>query len=453
MTKVMLSRASFCSRHLFSHAWYFCLVASLALAGDARGDDSPAEAKLAGATMGTTWHATVDYNADEFTESRVHQLIQDRLDEINSLMSTYDPESELSRFNTSKSTDWFEVSDETAKVVDAALDIAARSDGAFDPTVGPLVNLWGFGPDGRRQEPPTDKQIAEVSQRVGYQQVEARLDPPAIRKSNPDVYLDLSAIAKGYAADAVSEMLAEQSGLASTYAMVEIGGEIRTRGTPGDRPWKLGVQRPDSQEGITNHTVDVDNGDALATSGDYRNFFANEGHRFSHTIDPKTGRPVTHNLATVTVRCPTCMEADALATALSVMGPEQGYAWATEHDVAAIIGERGDAAFVEHVTPAWNTLAAAIQEESADETPVGPQVEEAAEGTMMTYLIITFVAFGLAVIGMAIGVILSNRCIKGTCGGIANLKGSDGKTACELCSNPSPTCTGNPPNREPVESS
>ncbi|MCO6047939.1 FAD:protein FMN transferase [Aeoliella sp. ICT_H6.2] len=430
-----------------------CLLLSAAVAPCCHADGSPTEAKLAGATMGTTWHATLDYNADDFTEAQVQQLIQNRLNEINSLMSTYDPGSELSRFNTSKSTEWFEVSAETANVVAAALGVAKSSEGAFDPTVGPLVNLWGFGPDGRRKEPPTDEQIQEAFQRVGYQQVEVQLDPPAIRKSNPEVYLDLSAIAKGYAADAVSEMLKGHAELANTYSMVEIGGEIRTRGAHGDEPWKLGIQRPDSDEGTMTHVVEIDNNAALATSGDYRNFFADHGQRYSHTIDPKTGRPVTHDLATVTVRCPTCMEADALATALSVMGPEQGYAWAEANNVAAILGERANGQPRELITPAWQaTEELRGQQPNAEATASDPGQQSESSG-LLTYVVISLVAFLLAIGGMAIGVILSNRCIKGTCGGIANLQGSDGKTACELCSNPSPTCSGNPQNQEPVESS
>lgn len=393
-------------------------------------------AKLDGRTMGTTWHAVLEFNGDDYSAGDFEEQIEVRLAEINRLMSTYDPESELSRFNASQSTDWFEVSPETAVVIATALEVAEKSNGQFDPTVGPLVNLWGFGPDGRRKEPPSDEQIAAARAKVGYKQVQARLDPPAIRKSNGAVYLDLSAIAKGYASDAVVEALknAENGKPFVEAAMVEIGGEIRTHGTKSNgQPWRLGIERPDSEFQMVHQIVAINNGDALATSGDYRNFFADHGHRYSHTIDPSTGRPVTHMLASVTVRTPTCMEADALATALTVMGPEKGLAWATEHKIAAVLVERTDDGFRELVTPAWTK----IESKSTTLTSSSEKVN-----TMLVYAVISLLVFGVALAGMAIGVILSNRRLKGTCGGIAGLTDTSGKTACELCTNPSPTCGG-----------
>lgn len=414
------------------------LVASFLHAPACHADYTWGEAKLEGQTMGTVWHATLDYNTYDWTEEHIQSVIEKRLAEINRLMSTYDPESELSRFNASDSTAWFEVSGETARVVAAALDMARRSNGLFDPTVGPLVNLWGFGPEGRRKDPPTDEQVAKARASVGYKQLEVRLEPPALRKSNPKVYLDLSAIAKGYASDAVSETLASpEQRLCSGYSMVEIGGEIRTRGTkPNGESWRLGIERPDSEFQMIRKIVEIDNGDALATSGDYRNFFADQGHRYSHTIDPSTGRPVTHNLASVTVRTPTCMEADALATAITVMGPKQGLEWATKNKVAAVLVERTKEGFREFVTPAWMAF------EAPSGTPTSATTSDAKDNTMFVYAVISLLVFGIALTGMAIGVILSNRRLKGTCGGIAGLTDNTGKTACELCSNPSPTCSG-----------
>lgn len=451
MTNVMPSLAANLRLQTLLRIGSLCAVAVLTFAGRSHADYAVGEAKLSGRTMGTTWHATVDYNAHDVSEGMVQDFIDERLVEINKRMSTYDPESELSRFNSSETTDWFTVSEETAKVVASALDTAKRTDGQFDPTIGPLVNLWGFGPDGRRKEPPSEEDIAAAKARMGYAKVEVRLDPPALRKSQADVYLDLSAIAKGYAADAVAEMLYDAA--QSNYVMVEIGGEIRTLGvkTSGD-PWRIGIERPNSNARMISHVVEIKNGDAIATSGDYRNYFKTKGQRYSHTIDPATSRPVTHNLATVSVRCPTCMEADALATALSVMGPEKGYTWATDHDIAAIFVERTEQGFREQVTPAWKKLDTSFEAQAAPKSPT-TTAQEPEKGNMLTYLVITIVVFVLAITGMAIGVIVSNRRIKGTCGGIANLQGSDGKTACELCSNPSPTCTGNPEQREPVEAS
>ncbi len=412
-------------------ALFLLLIASNA----ASAEYSVGEAKVAGRTMGTTYHATFDFNAYDWTEQQIKSAIDERLAEINARMSTYDPKSELSRFNASDSTDWMDVSPETATVVEAALDIARRTSGDFDPTVGPLVNLWGFGPDKGRKQPPTDREIADAMVRVDYRAVEVRHDPAAIRKSNPAIYLDLSAIAKGYAADAIVQLLRD-----GTYdtksAMVEIGGEVRTMGVKAiGNPWRLGIERPDTDARLINKVVEVDNGDALATSGDYRNFFEHEGRRYSHTIDPKTGRPVEHNLATVTVRAPTCIEADALATALSVLGPEAGLEWANDQQVAAVLIERTSDGFRERLTNAWNAI---------HDRPVAQPITPASQDTMGTYFIISAIVFAVALGGMAIGVILGNRRLKGTCGGLAGLQNPSGKTACEVCSNPSPTCTGTP---------
>ena len=303
--------------------------------------------EFSGPTMGTR------YSVKLFTKQRDASLefyqtkVNDRLAEINRRMSTYDPESELSRFNQSESTDWFAVSEETAKVVGFALEVAQQTGGAFDPTVGPVVNLWGFGPDGRRAEPPSDEEVSAALARVGYTKVSARLDPPALRKQHADVYVDLSAVAKGYASDAVSECLAGEA------SMVEIGGEIMCRGTKPDASrWQIGVEKPNEQ-GRAIQTVVALTDQALATSGDYRNFFESGGQRFSHTLNPQSGRPVEHRLATVSVQADACMAADAYATAILVMGPQEGYNWAEERGLAALLIERTADGFAERATTAW----------------------------------------------------------------------------------------------------
>lgn len=320
----------------------------------ALGCDSPAPSieSFSGPTMGTRYNISYasDGQSDADALAERQKVVDARLAEINKRMSTYDPESELSRFNNSDSTDWFEVSEETAKVVTFALEVAKETDGAFDPTVGPVVNLWGFGPDGRRKEPPSDKEIEASLKRVGYQNVDARLEPPGLKKSRRDIYIDLSAVAKGYASDAVSELL-EKSGAAAS--MVEIGGEIACRGLkPGGEPWRIGVEKPDERGRALQTVVELTD-QAVATSGDYRNYFRTDGMRYSHTIAPQTGRPVEHSLATVSVRANTCMEADAWATAILVMGPQQGYNWAQEHGVAAMLIERTKDGFAEKTTDAW----------------------------------------------------------------------------------------------------
>ncbi len=305
---------------------------------------------FSGPTMGTRYTVRiVDVSrakAEPLDLDDIQEKVDERLDDITRMMSTYDPDSELSRFNLSRSTDWFEVSKETAKVVAFALEFAKKTEGAFDPTIGPLVNLWGFGPKKSRKV-PTDDAVAAALLKVGYQQLEVRNEPPALRKTNPKLYVDLSAIAKGFAADDISELLL-RAGLDQT--MVEIGGEVRTRGTrPDSTAWRIGVEKPDFRGSGLQTILELQEG-ALASSGDYRNFFMRDGIRYSHTLDPKTGRPVLHQLATVSVRARTCLEADALATALLVMGEDRGYDWCVEHTVAALFLIRDGEKIVEKAT-------------------------------------------------------------------------------------------------------
>lgn len=307
-----------------------------------------------GPTMGTQYNVSVVARLGEKQEPSLGLQFDKRLAEFNQLMSTYEPDSELSRFNESDSTEWFEVSGDTAEVVAYALELASETKGAYDPTVGPLVNLWGFGPGRKRNRSfPTDEQIEEASKFVGYQQVEVRLEPPALRKQNIEVYLDLSSIAKGDGVDAIARLL---DSLEYEAYMVEIGGEVRTRGNkPSDEPWKIGIESPDPRRRSLQKILKL-SGESVATSGDYRNFFEQEGVRYSHTIDPRTGRPVLHNLATVSVLADNCREADALATALLVLGPKAGYDWAVEKKVAAYFISRSEAGPEVQRTAAWEEL-------------------------------------------------------------------------------------------------
>jgi len=222
-------------------------------------------------------------------------------------------------------------------------------------TVGPLVNLWGFGPDGRRTAPPPEADIASARARIGYRSLE--LDPAqrAVRKLLPDLYIDLSAIAQGYAADEVSLYL-EQIGVRNY--MAEIAGEIRAAGVNADgRAWRIGIERPGNGEPVVERVVELRDA-GLATSGDYRNYFEQDGIRYSHHIDPATGRPVTHNLASVTVVHPSATFADAMATALLVLGPERGLALAGREKLAVFLIIRAGSGFEEKDTEAFRRLLA-----------------------------------------------------------------------------------------------
>ena len=287
-------------------------------------------ASFSGPTMGTRYTITV---AERDDLAALQEKVDARLAEINRLMSTYDPESELSRFNRYQRSDWFSVSMDTARVVQFALEVSKESGGAFDSTVGPAVNLWGFGPEGRREEPPSDAEVAAVLPRIGFHNVEARIDPPALRKKRTDIYLDLSAVAKGFAVDEISELLA-RAGCADS--LVVIGGEIHANGQkPDGSHWRIGIEEPDGVGQAVLRKVNIEN-TAVGTSGDWLNAFTHAGTRYSHVIDPKTGRPVRHDLAGVTVFADKSIQTDAWATALMVMGDERGLAWCEERGVAAM---------------------------------------------------------------------------------------------------------------------
>jgi thiamine biosynthesis lipoprotein len=295
---------------------------------------------FSGDTMGTRYRVTVVGKISPELQSKVDA----RLAEINSLFSTYDPDSELSRINESRSKEWFEISDETARVVEFALLFAEATNGAFDPTVGPAVNLWGFGPKGHRKKPPTAKEVEAVRSKIGFQQVAVRSQPPAVKKTNPEIYLDLSAVAKGYAVDETCDLLAGEG--FDSYLVV-IGGEIRACGMkPDATEWRIGIEEPDQAGKPVQRSVPLIDM-AVSTSGDWRNSFQHDGVRYSHVIDPRTGKPVAHKLASVTVFANSSMEADATSTALMVMGPHKGIEWCDTNKVAALFFIRNDSVLTE----------------------------------------------------------------------------------------------------------
>jgi thiamine biosynthesis lipoprotein len=262
-------------------------------------------------------------------------------------MSTYIEDSELSGINQSNSSDWLPVSGELYAVLDAALAMSQVTDGAFDVSIGGLVNLWGFGPEPGSDRIPDNSELERRLANSGFQKIELRLTPRAVKKAAPGIYLDLSAIAKGYAVDRVAEYL-EQAQI--EHYLVDIGGEIRARGrNQSGQAWRIGIEKPlvDSRE--AGWVVGLEN-ISMATSGDYRNFFMHEGRRYSHTIDPATGWPVSHPLVSVSVVSPSTMMADALATALLVMGPEKGFNFAETRAIPALFISRAENGFSEHFT-------------------------------------------------------------------------------------------------------
>ena len=320
--------------------------------------DAPSLHVFEGATMGTTYAVRVV--AEDPGAARLAGLgaaVEEVLARIDGRMSTWRPDSELSRFNRSRSTEPFPVSADTLAVFRHALEISALTGGAFDVTVAPLVDAWGFGPAGRPAAFPDSGEIERLRARVGYRQLTLDAAASTIRKSHPAVRADLSALAKGYAVDQVAELL---HGEQFASYLIEVGGEVRTRGDSarGDA-WRVGIERPAPGPPALQRQLAL-RGLALATSGDYRNYFEVDGRRLSHTIDPRTGRPVAHALASASVLDALCVRADALATALEVLGPDDGFALAAEHGWAALlIGRRPDGALYERETAAFRALAAA----------------------------------------------------------------------------------------------
>ncbi|MDZ8117587.1 FAD:protein FMN transferase [Pontiella agarivorans] len=283
-----------------------------------------------GETMGTGYSVKITGKVKQKALEQIYEQIQARLTEINRQMSTWDPDSEISRFNHSRSLDGFQCSEEFAQVVRRALELSEKSGGAFDPTLQPLLNLWGFGSEGHDRNVPDEEAIRIVKETTGADKLSIDASSRLL-KTEPEISLALGAIAKGYGVDEVGKILA-QAGLENWF--IEIGGEVLASGVnPDGVPWRIGIQYPTTNpmssklQGI----VSVKGG-AIATSGNYRNYMEEDGVIYSHILDPRTGRAVKSHTASVTVSAPNCMDADALATALFVMGPEEGISWVESLD-------------------------------------------------------------------------------------------------------------------------
>ncbi len=311
----------------------------------------PIEKSLSGSTMGTTYHIKL-IAGNVLNYEKLHQQIDSVLQRVNLQMSTYIDSSEISRFNSFNDTAWFKISKDFYTVLKEGLRISKLTGGAYDITVGPLVNLWGFGPEMHEYQVPDDKQIEERKKIIGYKNLRIKENPFAVKKMIPEIYVDLSSIAKGFGVDKVSEFLDENK--IKNY-MVEIGGEVRTKGRKGNNDfWRIGIQYPDGSNRIAK-IVKLYNL-SMATSGDYYNFFELNGKKYSHTIDPRTGKPVTHNLVSVSVIEPNCMVADGLATALLVLGPVEGFTFALKEKLPVIMFVKEKGKFVEKFTPDFKSL-------------------------------------------------------------------------------------------------
>nr|WP_246261477.1 FAD:protein FMN transferase [Alteromonas ponticola] len=305
---------------------------------------------LQGETMGTTYNVKYVVDGKE-GPAGLQESIDLRLAEINQLMSTYDPTSELSRFNQNRFTDPITLSTETALVIQEAIRLGELSDGVLDITVGPLVNLWGFGPNKRPERIPDDNAIRDVREYVGLDKIQ--LNGTALKKLHPMVYVDLSTIAKGYGVDEVVSILEEHK--LSNY-LVEIGGEMRVSGHRGDGDeWRIAIEKPVSTQRSVQRVVSIGK-HAIATSGDYRNFYEQDGVRYSHLIDPRTGKPIQHDLVSATVVDKSSMTADGLATAFNVIGWDDAKALAQEHNLAVYLIRKNGTEFEEYASDEFNRI-------------------------------------------------------------------------------------------------
>lgn len=324
--------------------------------------DPPAAPTIhwSGETMGTYYDVKIAHASLSQTESRdLLGRIQAFLRQMNNEMSTYIEDSEISRFNQSESTAAFPVSLDFAHVTRAALEWARRSEDAFDPTLDPVINLWGFGHRTEREEWPSDEDIGRALALTGYEYVSVADDGSHIIKDNPRIQLNLDGIAKGYAIDGISRLLMEEG---QTNIYVDIGGDVYAHGVNRSHvPWRIGIEMPDPDASPGDRLYGIahlTNG-ALAGSGDYRQFkTASDGLTYSHIIDPRTGAPIRHALASVNVWAPNTMSADAAATTLMVMGLEEGLRWVeTVPDVESIFFvRRDDADFDVHFSAGFQAV-------------------------------------------------------------------------------------------------
>ena len=427
---------------LFALAFLFVMSVSqrgaAASPNESTESDEPSRTVITGTTMGPIPFSVVITN-DENTpdENQLAKLVDEQLEHVNQLMSTYKEDSDVSRFNRAQANEWVDVHPDTVAVVARSLEISELTDSAFDITVGPAVLLWNFGPaKDKKFAVPSDQELKKVRAIVGWKKLEVRNDPPAIRKLNEGVQIDLSAIAKGYAVDRVAKALAEVD---CNNLLVEVGGEVVAKGTPAGKPhWRVGVEKP--QKGFSRDIEEVAelSNAGMATSGDYRNFKIKDGKKYSHTIDPSSCEPALNRLATVCVVAADCMTADALATGLMVMGEEKAWEFCMSNGIPVLLMAR---------TSSDPLQPDQFKKRISDDFPLARAVEdtetaaqESAVAKIIPVFIGTVIVFALAILGMAAGAIFGNKQLQGSCGGLAAMGARDGETSCQICENPVTDC-------------
>lgn len=325
------------------------LCAVLALLSGCGGDRLQS---LSGPTMGSTWSVQYVQHANGPAASLVQAEVEGILSEVDRQMSTYRSDSDIERFNGLPANSCQPMPEPVLQLVRVGEQLSRDSDGAFDLTVEPLLDLWGFGPQGREEKVPSASALAEVRQRVGHGHL--RIEGRELCKDAP-VEVDFNSIAAGYAVDRMAARLA-QLGIDSFLA--EATGELKAVGRkPDGTPWRIALEEPRDDQQVAQRVIAVD-GYGVSTSGDYRNYFEQDGQRYSHTFDARLGRPITHRLASVTVIHPSALMADGLSTLLLILGPEAGWEYAEKHAIAGFFVMRADTGFVTRSNPAFDALLA-----------------------------------------------------------------------------------------------
>ncbi|MBF4178311.1 FAD:protein FMN transferase ApbE [Lelliottia nimipressuralis] len=315
---------------------------------------APAATVLEGKTMGTFWRVSI-MNVDARRADELRGKIQSQLDADDQLLSTYKNDSALMRFNLSNSTSLWPVSEAMADIVNEALHIGYKTNGAMDITVGPLVNLWGFGPTKQPEKIPDQAQIDDARARTGLQHLTVinQYGQQYLQKDIPDLFVDLSTVGEGYAADHLAALMTQEG--ISRY-LVSVGGALVSRGlNASEKPWRVAIQKPTDTQNAVQAVVDI-NGHGISTSGSYRNYYELDGKRLSHVIDPQTGRPIEHNLVSVTVIAPTALEADTWDTGLMVLGPEKAKEVVRQEGLAVYMITREGETFKTWMSPQFQSF-------------------------------------------------------------------------------------------------
>ncbi len=303
-----------------------------------------------GPTMGSTY--SVKYVASDGApaKAQLQRETESILVQLDEQLSTYRADSDIEAFNALPAGQCMAMPESARELVLAGQQLSQESDGALDLTIQPLLNLWGFGPQGRREQVPSAEEIARARETVGHRHLQVVGEQLC---KDAAVEVDFNSIAAGYAVDLVAQRL-EALGVESY--LVEITGELKARGRkPGGAPWRVAIEAPRDDERVAQRVIELD-GYGVSTSGDYRNYFERDGKRYSHTLDPQTGAPIEHRLAAVTVIDPSALRADGLSTVLMVLGPERGLAYAAEHRIAALFVIHEVQEFISKSTAAFDEL-------------------------------------------------------------------------------------------------